>query len=101
MFFQKKTKVMLSVYVDDLKAAGPKDAVDIMWAQLRKLIDIEPPTKLGSYLGCEHSVTQEVFDPAKAPWANLPGMRSEGTAGDTLPPKKVNVMNYDMCSYVD
>ena len=34
---------MLSIYVDDLKAAGPKDAVDTVWAQLEKLIDIEPP----------------------------------------------------------
>ena len=47
LFFRKESKVMLSVYVDDLKAAGPKEGVDAMWKELRKLIDIEPPTKLG------------------------------------------------------
>ena len=92
---------MLSIYVDDIKAAGPEEAVNAMWAQLAKLIDIEAPTKLERYLGCEHSVTRETIDPVKVPWADLPGLRNEGTAENVLPPKEVNVINYDMCSYVD
>ena len=79
---------MLSVYVDDLKAVGPKHGVDAMWKELSKLIDIEPPTKLGRYLGCEHEITEEVIDAAKVPWANLPGMRGEGPALVNLLPRK-------------
>ena len=92
---------MLSVYVDDLKAAGPKHCVNAMWKKLSKLIEIEPPTKLGRYLGCEHSITEECIDAAEVPWSNLPGMRSENTAPGAPSVKKVRVINYDMCSYVE
>ena len=59
LFFRKDTSVMLSVYVDDLKAAGPQKELDAMWKELSMHIQIEPPTKLGRYLGCEHTVTEE------------------------------------------
>ena len=48
-------KLWLSVYVDDFKLVGDKDAIAPMWKALMKSIDLEPPIPLQSnvYLGCK------------------------------------------------
>ena len=57
VFWNPKTKVLLVVYVDDLKVAGPVKAVSQTWKDLKD-IDLDPPTAVGRYLGCNH--TREV-----------------------------------------
>jgi len=52
MYFQKELKLLLVIYVDDLKLAGPKENLAKGWEMLRSKLKIEPETDLGLYLGC-------------------------------------------------
>ena len=47
------------VYVDDFKLAGPKNSIAEGWALIGKGLHMEPPTKVGSFLGCNH-VREEI-----------------------------------------
>ena len=52
MYFYGKLNLLLVVYVDDLKLAGPSGNLPKGWGMLRSLLNIEPETDLGMYLGC-------------------------------------------------
>ena len=39
-------KCLLSVYADDLKAAAPAESLKIMWVEVKKHLEIEPPKKI-------------------------------------------------------
>ena len=52
VYFNRKTRHLLVIYVDDFKLAGPKDSMKAAWASLRVKLDIEPELPLGLYLGC-------------------------------------------------
>ncbi len=45
---------MLIVYVDDFKLAAKAEAHDAIWASIRKVIDMDPETLDGRFLGCSH-----------------------------------------------
>ena len=45
-------KLLLVVYVDDLKLAGSTENISKGWSMLRTKLRIEPETDLGLYLGC-------------------------------------------------
>ena len=47
-----KLKLLLVIYVDDLKLAGPNENLAKGWEMLRTVLRIEPETDLGLYLGC-------------------------------------------------
>ena len=58
-FFHKARKVLLIVYVDDLKMAGPKDDVTACWRDLRTgpdSLDMADPTPVNRFLGCNHTI---------------------------------------------
>ena len=52
MYYHPKLQLMLVIYVDDLKLAGPKENLAKGWEMLRTKLRIEPETDLGLYLGC-------------------------------------------------
>ena len=52
MYHYGKLNLLLVVYVDDLKLAGPSGNLSQGWGMLRSLLNIEPETDLGMYLGC-------------------------------------------------
>ena len=52
MYYYSRLKLLLVVYVDDLKLAGPEGNLVEGWKMLRSLLNIEPETDLGMYLGC-------------------------------------------------
>ena len=52
MYFHKKLQLLLVIYVDDLKLAGPEENLTKGWEMLRSKLNIEPETDLGLYLGC-------------------------------------------------
>ena len=52
MYFHKELKLLLVIYVDDLKLAGPAQNLTKGWEMLRSKLRIEPETDLGLYLGC-------------------------------------------------
>ena len=53
-FVQLKLRLLLVVYVDDFKMAGPKDNLPTGWSLLQKGLVIETPVLIGVYLGCGH-----------------------------------------------
>ena len=52
MYFHDELKLLLEIYVDDLKLAGPSENLAKGWEMLRTVLRIEPETDLGLYLGC-------------------------------------------------
>ena len=52
MYYHKKLQLLLVIYVDDLKMAGPTQNLKKGWDMLRSKLRIEPETELGLYLGC-------------------------------------------------
>ena len=65
MFWHPQLRLLLSIYVDDFKMAGPKENMAKGWALLREEIDMEDPATPTLYLGCEQS-TQEITMPSGA-----------------------------------
>ena len=59
-YWHDKLKVYLTVYVDDFKLAGPRDAVRKGWELIRAgtrgvdAIELDEPSNLDKYLGCNH-----------------------------------------------
>ena len=59
-YYHKKLKLLLVVYVDDFKMAGPTGSLDSEgWKLIRQGLTMEEPEKLGVFLGCNH-VREEV-----------------------------------------
>ena len=58
VYWNDELKLMLTVYVDDLKLAGPKKNFKQAWAALGKTMSLEQPTgdttEVSNYLGTEH-----------------------------------------------
>ena len=50
--FMEKLQLVLVVYVDDFKMAGPQKNLAQGWSMLRTRLKIEPETGLDMYLGC-------------------------------------------------
>ena len=45
---------MMIVYVDDFKLAARHKEHDALWSSIRKVIDMDPETIDGRFLGCSH-----------------------------------------------
>ena len=54
-------RLLLVIYVDDLKMAGPKEQLPIGWNMPRKELRPEEETPLGLYLGCRISKGEAVL----------------------------------------
>ena len=52
MYFHQKLHLLLVIYVDDLKLAGPDENLKKGWEMLRSKLNIEPESDVGLYLGC-------------------------------------------------
>ena len=50
-FLHPELKLVLSVYVDDFKLAGPVGNMAEGWKRIRSVIKMDDPTPLGKYLG--------------------------------------------------
>jgi hypothetical protein len=72
-FWHHEWHLMLTAYVDDLLLSGPTNQHECCWKELRKLVNLEDPTPLGRFLGCDH----EMFDgkDPKEPSAPVKGIR--------------------------
>ena len=57
-FWFPETKMLLTVYVDDLLLSGPKGQHKQVWEALRKTIKLEDPEQLSRFLGRTHTVTR-------------------------------------------
>jgi hypothetical protein len=54
VFIDKRRQCILSVYVDDFKLACPAQVKDQVWADISRVVKMEPPEDIGRYLGCQH-----------------------------------------------
>ena len=55
VYIHEKLRLVLVVYVDDFKMAGPQKNLAQGWSMLRTRLKIEPETGLDMYLGCNQS----------------------------------------------
>ena len=63
VYFHRRLKLLLVIYVDDLKMAGPTQNLKEGWSLLRQAIEIEPEVDSGLYLGCEiHYGSEKMSD---------------------------------------
>ena len=66
-FVHRKKRLFLSVYVDDIKLAGKKQNIDLMWKVLNKEVDLGEPTSFFDhvYLGCtqrQYEISKDIVD---------------------------------------
>jgi len=54
-YYHKELKLVLMVYVDDFKMAGPVENLRKGWAMIRKHITLDDPIASATFLGCEHA----------------------------------------------
>ena len=54
VFFHPELKLLLVVYVDDFKMAGPIESMSKGWQLIASKIDMDTPGKVNRYLGCDH-----------------------------------------------
>ena len=54
IFYHPELDLLLVVYVDDFKMAGPKDNLAKGWEGISKVLDMDPAEPLGRYFGCNH-----------------------------------------------
>ena len=55
-FWFSESRLLLTVYVDDLLLSGPSSQHDNFWSRLRVSIDLEEPEPLGRFLGRQHDI---------------------------------------------
>ena len=60
-FRHPRLDLMLIVYVDDFKLAGPKCHLKEGWTRIRKGIITGEPEPIGRYLGCGHRVLETLI----------------------------------------
>ena len=56
MCWHQELSLLLMVYVDDFKMAGPKAALAKGWTLIRQGLDVDDPALVDRCLGCHHSV---------------------------------------------
>ena len=70
-FFHPTLKLLLAVYVDDFKMSGPSDSMKKGWELISSKIDMDSPTPMGGYLGCEHHSQSSPLGRAGHPFAHV------------------------------
>ena len=71
VFFHPTLKLLLAVYVDDFKMSGPSDSMKKGWELISSKIDMDAPTPMGRYLGCEHHSQSSPLGRAGHPFAHV------------------------------
>ena len=66
VFYHPVKKLLLVVYVDDFKLAGPKDNIKEGWKTISSVTDMDPPEAIGRYFGCMHREEHDLMLPKDA-----------------------------------
>ena len=108
VYWHPKLRLMLVVYVDDFRMAGPKENLLEGWNLIKKNIRLDPPEPCGKYLGCIHKKGKAVLDPdgklVLEPRVGSPDSAdyTSKKAGDSVQGGTVvNCVEYDMKSYME
>ena len=62
----RKLDLLIVIYVDDLKMAGPSKNLDKSWKAIESVVDVYPPEPFGRYFGCNHVEKTQVKPPRSA-----------------------------------
>ena len=54
IFYHPELDLLLVIYVDDFKMAGPTHNLAKGWKTIESVIDMDPPEPFGRYFGCNH-----------------------------------------------
>ena len=124
-FWNPETRMLLTIYVDDFKLAGPTEHFESTWKALREHILLSDPEPVDQYLGCKHIAkhvtvrvpnppTREQMEKAVAEESRKPtGKAGEPEESDTADHTKtkpcppgfkdvtVSVMEYDMSQFLE
>ena len=72
MFYHQELRLLLVVYVDDFKLAGPKEHLSKGWELINSAVDIGEPEAYDRYFGCHHKEFSQVRLPKSAhPFAHV------------------------------
>ena len=72
IFWHAELSLLLAVYVDDFKLAGPASNHEKGWQLIGTHIDMDTPEDVGRYLGCDHIVSHNVKLPVDVhPFAHV------------------------------
>ena len=71
VFLHPKRKLLLAVYVDDFKLAGPKENMARGWELIGSKIDMDTPSPAGRYLSCDHITRTSSLGKADHPFAHV------------------------------
>ena len=72
IYYHAELDLLLVIYVDDFKMAGPKDNMQKGWDGINKVLDMDPAEVFGRYFGCNHHEGEQVMLPREAhPFAHV------------------------------
>ena len=86
--------------MDDFKLAGVEKDIAPAWKAISVAVNVEPPTEIGRYLGCNHIVGEmSMTDADDIIGRVLPGVTDTTKKWQNLP-CKVKTMQYDMSDFM-
>ena len=57
LYYIKESRLLLTLYVDDILLSGPEENHQDLWKMLQKHIEIEDPTPVDNVLARRHLIT--------------------------------------------
>ena len=98
VFYHPELELMLVVYVDDFKMAGPTKNMAQGWKDINSVIDMDPPEALGRYFGCNHVEKQQASCPkSEHPFARVfEGKPAAIARGDPSPVRREDFWEVDL-----
>ena len=92
-----KLDLLIVIYVDDLKMAGPSKNLDKGWKAIESVVDVYPPEPFGRYFGCNHVEKTQVKPPRSAhPFAYVFDKKTAAPArGDPRPQAREDYWEVD------
>ena len=89
IFYHAELDLLLAVYVDDFKMAGPEANLAEGWKRISSVINMDPPEPFGRYFGCHHFEKTGVKLPREAhPFAYVFDKKHAAVAQGNLKPPR-------------
>ena len=62
LYWHEKRRLLLLVFVDDFKLAGPKQTLPSAWKAIAQHVEMSGPKPIGKFLGCLHRWGNHTID---------------------------------------
>ena len=103
-YYNKKLKLFLTVYVDDLKMSGPRSTINEGWRLIRRSIDsdggirTDEPVAVNKYLGADHRVGERRLPTGKSADSSLRHVRLHAAVRRQIPRLRGRTWSIDQLS---